>query len=56
MTTSSHLPVSLIMTVRNEASALPGLLESLLQQTKLPSEVIAVDGGSTDGTPGIARL
>lgn len=56
MTTSSHLPVSLIMTVRNEASALPGLLESLLQQTKLPSEVIVVDGGSTDGTPGIARL
>jgi glycosyltransferase involved in cell wall biosynthesis len=50
-----HMPVSLIMTVRNEASALPGLFESLLRQTMLPAEIVIVDGGSTDGTTEIAR-
>jgi glycosyltransferase involved in cell wall biosynthesis len=47
--------VSLIMTVRNEATTLPGLFESLLRQTVLPAEIVIVDGGSTDGTPDIAR-
>jgi len=47
--------VSLIMTVRNEAATLPGLFESLLRQTMLPAEIVIVDGGSSDGTPGIAR-
>jgi glycosyltransferase involved in cell wall biosynthesis len=42
--------VSVIVTVKNEASAIHGLLDSLRCQTIPPSEVVIVDGGSTDGT------
>lgn len=42
--------VSLVITVRNEESALPALLESLEQQDRRPDEIVIVDGGSTDGT------
>jgi glycosyltransferase involved in cell wall biosynthesis len=42
--------VSVIVTVKNEASAIHGLLDSLRSQTIPPSEVVIVDGGSTDGT------
>jgi glycosyltransferase involved in cell wall biosynthesis len=42
--------VSLILTVRNEAEQLPELLASIERQTLPPHEVIAVDGGSEDGT------
>jgi glycosyltransferase involved in cell wall biosynthesis len=42
--------VSVIVTVKNEASTIDRLLDSLAQQTLLPSEVVIVDGGSTDGT------
>lgn len=48
------MTVSLIMTVRNEAASLPGLLDSVLRQTMLPAEVVIVDGGSTDGTVEVA--
>ncbi len=41
---------SLVVTVLNEAAALPALLESIEAQTVRPDEVILVDGGSTDGT------
>ncbi len=51
----NKFPVSLIMTVRNEANSLPGLLESILTGTALPSEIVIVDGGSSDGTPDVAR-
>jgi len=44
------MPISLIMTVRNEANSLPGLLDSVLLGTLLPDEIVIVDGGSTDGT------
>jgi glycosyltransferase involved in cell wall biosynthesis len=44
------MPISLIMTVRNEATSLPGLLDSVLLGTLLPDEIVIVDGGSTDGT------
>jgi glycosyltransferase involved in cell wall biosynthesis len=47
--------VSLIMTVRNEAGTLPGLLDSILAGTMLPAEIVIVDGGSTDGTPDVAH-
>lgn len=42
--------VSVIITVLNEAHDLPILFDSLAAQTRLPDEVIVVDGGSTDGT------
>jgi glycosyltransferase involved in cell wall biosynthesis len=42
--------VSLIVTVKNEAAALPRLLDSILAQTRPPDEVVIADGGSSDGT------
>ena len=42
--------VSVIATVKNEAQTVLMLLDSLAAQTRLPDEVIIVDGGSTDGT------
>ncbi len=42
--------VSVIVTVKNEASTIHRLLDSLRDQTIAPSEVVVVDGGSTDGT------
>ena len=38
------VPVSVIMTVRNEQGSLPGLFDSLAEQTVLPGEVVVVDG------------
>jgi glycosyltransferase involved in cell wall biosynthesis len=45
-----RLPVTLIATVRNEASSASEWLHSLLEQTRLPNEVVITDGGSQDGT------
>jgi glycosyltransferase involved in cell wall biosynthesis len=42
-----------ISTVFNEAKSVSFLLESLMAQTCLPSEIVIVDGGSTDGTTDI---
>lgn len=42
------LPVSVIVTVLNEEKTIKNLLQALAAQTKLPSEVVIVDGGSTD--------
>jgi glycosyltransferase involved in cell wall biosynthesis len=41
---------SVICTVLNEEKTISILLEALIQQTKVPKEVIIVDGGSTDET------
>ncbi len=41
---------SLILTVKNEADALPRLLDSIAAQTRAPDEIIVADGGSTDST------
>ncbi len=46
----SVAPVSLVIPVRNETRALPGLFTAIRSQTLHPDEVIIVDGGSTDGT------
>lgn len=42
--------IGLIVTVLNEEESLQSLLESIEQQTRLPNEVVIVDGGSTDLT------
>jgi glycosyltransferase involved in cell wall biosynthesis len=42
--------VSVIATVKNEGEALRPLLDSLIQQSQPPDEVIFCDGGSTDNT------
>lgn len=44
------MSVSVIMTVKNEGEALRPLLESLLDQTRQPDEIVVCDGGSTDNT------
>lgn len=48
------MKVSVITTVKNEQAAIGSLLESLTTQTRLPDEVVIVDGGSTDDT--VARI
>lgn len=47
------MPVSVILTVLNEAGSLPALLDSLAAQTRPPDEVVVADGGSRDGTLGV---
>jgi glycosyltransferase involved in cell wall biosynthesis len=42
--------VSVACTVLNECDDIDALVESLMQQTLSPAEVIIVDGGSADGT------
>jgi glycosyltransferase involved in cell wall biosynthesis len=49
------MKVSLIVTVKNEEKYILELLESIKTQTKLPDEVIIVDGGSTDKTVELIR-
>lgn len=44
------MKISFITTVFNEEKTIEKLLKSLSVQTKLPDEVIIVDGGSTDNT------
>ena len=48
-------PISVIVTVRNEAKTILALLEALAQQTVLPAEVIVTDALSSDGTLEIVR-
>ena len=47
--------VTLVATVKNEAQNARGWLADLEEQTRLPDEVILLDGGSTDGTPEILQ-
>jgi glycosyltransferase involved in cell wall biosynthesis len=42
--------VSLITTVKDAAGAIDAFLASLAEQTRVPDEVVVVDGGSSDGT------
>ncbi len=44
------MPVSLIATVRNEEETIADLLDSILEQTRRPDEVVINDGGCTDRT------
>jgi glycosyltransferase involved in cell wall biosynthesis len=43
-------PISVIVTVKNEERSIRELLDSLAAQTRLPDELVLVDGGSSDGT------
>lgn len=47
--------VSLICTILNEGQNIQRLLDSLARQTRLPDEIIFVDGGSTDQTVAILK-
>ncbi len=47
--------VSVIATVLNEEHTIADLLDSLLSQTKKPTEIIIVDGGSKDRTTEIVK-
>jgi glycosyltransferase involved in cell wall biosynthesis len=49
------IQVSLVIPVRNEEESLAALVESICAQTRLPNEVILVDGGSIDRTVELAR-
>jgi glycosyltransferase involved in cell wall biosynthesis len=48
-------PVSCVIPVFNERNTIGELIESLKRQTVFPSEVIIVDGGSTDDTVQVLR-
>ncbi len=44
------MAISIVATVRNESSTIAAFLDSLLNQSRIPDEIIIVDGSSTDGT------
>ena len=44
------MKISVVIPVRNEQASIRALLDSLLNQTLLPSEIVITDGGSTDAT------
>jgi glycosyltransferase involved in cell wall biosynthesis len=44
------LKVSLVATVKNSADHVGEFLASVRAQTRMPDEIVVVDGGSTDGT------
>jgi glycosyltransferase involved in cell wall biosynthesis len=46
----NSVKISVIIPVRNEAASIGILLESLLNQTLTPAEIVITDGGSTDAT------
>jgi len=47
------MKVSVIVPVRDEENSIRELLDSLLDQTRPPDEIVITDGGSVDGTPQI---
>src|SRR6266700_2034234 len=47
------MKISVIIPVLNEEASIRALLESLLNQTLKPAEIVITDGGSTDATPAI---
>ena len=47
--------ISLIATVLNEGESIRQLLDSIAAQTRLPDEIVIVDGGSSDNTLDILR-
>jgi len=50
-----NLNISVICTILNESKSISTLLDSLVEQTNQPNEIIFVDGGSTDNTVTILK-
>jgi len=50
---SDHIGISVAITVRNDRDGLKELLPALAGQTRVPDEIVIVDGGSLDGTPDV---
>jgi glycosyltransferase involved in cell wall biosynthesis len=51
--TGNSIPISVVVPVRDEEDSIRALLESLLDQTLSPDEIVITDGGSVDQTPAI---
>lgn len=49
------MKISLVIPVKNEEKSLESLYKSICKQTRLPDEIVLVDGGSSDKTVEIAR-
>jgi glycosyltransferase involved in cell wall biosynthesis len=49
------IKVSLIFTVRNEEETIDYLLDSIAIQSRIPDEIVVVDGGSSDSTVEIIK-
>lgn len=47
--------IAIISTVLNERDGIEALLQGFLGQTRVPDEIVVVDGGSSDGTVEILR-
>lgn len=45
--------ISVVLTVLNEGDNMRYLMDALVGQTRIPDEIVIVDGGSTDGTANI---
>jgi glycosyltransferase involved in cell wall biosynthesis len=54
-TETPRIPVSLILTTRNEAAQVPLFLDGVRAQTVRPAEIVVCDGGSADGTAELLR-
>jgi glycosyltransferase involved in cell wall biosynthesis len=50
---SEPMKVSVVIPVSDEENSIRELLDSLLQQTRPPDEIVITDGGSVDATPQI---
>lgn len=46
----THLPITIVITVLDEETSIRALITALAHQSLLPTEMILVDGGSTDKT------
>lgn len=49
------LAISVVVVTRNRADRLERCLASLARQTRRPDQLVVVDNGSTDGTPGVVH-
>lgn len=55
MSAPESAAVSVVIPTHNRASLLPRALRSVLEQTRIPDEVVVVDDGSTDNTTSVVE-